>query len=81
MIRIKIKGDYKYHFYHWIKDSEEIQDLVQKESELYEDLLRLFKIEMKRYEMMEIKKGPVVRAGEEEEILRSLGYVGAEDDN
>ncbi len=81
MIRKKIKSNYKYSLFHWLEDSGEIQDLAQKESELYQSLLTLFKTEMNRYEKMDIKKGPVVRAGEEKEILRSLGYIGSGDKN
>jgi arylsulfatase A-like enzyme len=81
IIRRKIKQDDTYYLFHWLEDPGETQDLAEKERNLYKKLLGIFTREMNRLEMMEIKKGPVVRAGEEKEILRSLGYIGSEDDN
>lgn len=82
MIRRRIKHDYKYYLFHRLENPGEIRDLAQKESELYESLLKIFKVEMNRFESVEIKSGSQTRLKkEEEEILRSLGYISSEDSN
>jgi hypothetical protein len=79
IIRRKIKHKYQDYLFNWLEDPGEIHDLTQKDAELFQKLLNIFKLELNRYQMMEIKSGSKSRINKEEaEILRSLGYIDSD---